>query len=84
MGLIHHTGRQARCSRRCSGVMLTDITHRVEQGSPEAELSLAELGVPRYDVVRVQSRKKETFVLLDQDRDQVLGQTASGEGPGTV
>ena len=69
------SAHEARCDR-CSGVMLTNIIHTVAQGSPEAELTLAQLGVPKWDVVRIRSGNDGHYVLLDSDRKKVLGEIA--------
>jgi adenylyltransferase/sulfurtransferase len=62
---------EGRCGG-CGGVMLTNFTHAIVPGSPEAELTLAGLGVPPYDVVRVRDGERGVYVLLDRDREEVL------------
>jgi len=52
---------------RCGEISRPSIVHTVEAISPLAEHSLAELGVPAYDEVRVVGRGREYFVLLADD-----------------
>lgn len=66
---------EGKCAE-CGGVMLTDITHSVKAGTDEAKRTLAELGVPPYDVVRVRAGEEGHYVLLDKDRSKVLGPLA--------
>ena len=66
---------EGKCAE-CGGVMLTDITHEVKAGSAEAKRTLAELGVPPYDVLRVRAGDAGHYVLLDEDRSKALGALA--------
>lgn len=50
-----------------------NIEHRVVEGTPLAEEKLADLGVPRYDIVRVTSDTREGVFLLAGDRAAVAG-----------
>lgn len=42
-------------------------------GAPLAERSLRELGVPAFDIVRIEGEEGTGFFLLAGDRDDVLG-----------
>jgi hypothetical protein len=50
-----------------------NIEHQVVEGTPLAEEKLADLGVPRYDIVRVTSDTQEGIFLLAADRETVAG-----------
>lgn len=56
----------AKCPR-CEEMTRPTIVHAVTADSPLAALSLSELGVPAYDIVRVASERGEQFVLLADD-----------------
>jgi adenylyltransferase/sulfurtransferase len=51
----------------------------VESGSDLAARSLAELGVPPYDIVRIDLGTESRFYRLDGDRDAVWGRSSSDE-----
>ncbi|WP_235905308.1 HesA/MoeB/ThiF family protein [Tautonia marina] len=53
-----------------------ELISMVEEGTPLAERSLADLGVPPYDVVRVEGLDGAVFILLEADRAGVMN--ASG------
>lgn len=80
--------RDALCE--CGEVMTVDRTHAIDPASPLASLTLLQLGVPRYDIVRVvgtdaAGTSEELVVLLAADRDEVLvkldGDVASRKEP---
>ena len=48
------------------------ITHTVEAGSELAESRLCDLGIPPYDMVRVESASMECVFLLTGDRSAVM------------
>ena len=48
-----------------------EVIHEVEEGSPAADLPLAKLGVPAYDMVRVDGPAGSGFFLLAGDRSPV-------------
>jgi adenylyltransferase/sulfurtransferase len=48
-----------------------ELVHRIEEGSALAELPLAKLGVPPYDVVRVEGSEGTGFYRLEADRTRV-------------
>lgn len=62
---------EGKCPK-CRQVMRTEILHAIEADSPLAALTLAELGVPPHDVVRVRTGGDELFVNLDKDRAEAL------------
>jgi adenylyltransferase/sulfurtransferase len=45
-------------------------TSMIEESSPLAAAALAELGIPPYDIVRVESPSGSLFVQLDAERDR--------------
>jgi hypothetical protein len=45
---------------------------QVDEGTPFAELSLATLGIPAYDIVRVDGPDGTGFFLLGGDRDSAM------------
>lgn len=65
------TMREGRCGT-CSGVMLTDILHVVERGTPLARRTLREVGVAPYDIVRVATEAGGVYARLAKDRAEVL------------
>jgi adenylyltransferase/sulfurtransferase len=52
---------------KCNEPGRAEIVNTIEEGSPLAENSLAKLGIPRYDVVRVEGEDHSGFFLLDAD-----------------
>jgi adenylyltransferase/sulfurtransferase len=55
-----------------------EIVHAIEEDSPLARLPLARVGVPSYDIVRIDGESESGFFLLAADRDG----RASGWGMG--
>lgn len=53
-----------------------ELISMIEEGTPLAERSLADLGVPPYDIVRVEGLDGAVFILLEADREGVMN--ASG------
>jgi len=62
--------KQAACPK-CGKTRRPTLIHAVDSGSPIARRSLAELGVPPYDVVRVRSGESTSVYLLGADRAKV-------------
>jgi molybdopterin-synthase adenylyltransferase len=56
----------------CGQVMKPSIVHTVEKGTPLARRRLRELGVPAYDVVKVETPTSGLYVRLGKDREPVL------------
>ena len=54
----------ARCEKPASLQMI----HQISEGDEFADRSLAELGVPEFDIVRVHNAEQEFFFLLEGDR----------------
>jgi adenylyltransferase/sulfurtransferase len=52
----------------CGEPARPDVVHAIEEDSPAAAHALAELGVPPYDIVRVDGASESCFVVLDADR----------------
>jgi adenylyltransferase/sulfurtransferase len=46
------------------------VVHHVDEASPLAARTLAELGIPPYDIVRVDGPSESTFFLLAADADR--------------
>lgn len=61
--------RQVYCPE-CRQIARPNIIHAIESGSPLAERRLSELGVPPYDIVRIEASDGECQVVLAADRDQ--------------
>ncbi len=59
---------EATCPE-CRETARPEILSAVEEHSPLADLTLAELGIPPYDVVRVDGDAGSGFFLLGADRD---------------
>jgi adenylyltransferase/sulfurtransferase len=55
--------------RECGALARPTLVHAVEQDTPLAEEKLIELGIPRYDMVRIASECEEGVFLLAGDRD---------------
>ena len=64
------TQSEALCPR-CQQPGRPEVIHSVEEGTPEANLPLAKLGVPAYDMVRVDGPTASGFFLLAGDRSPV-------------
>ena len=58
---------KARC-RECGQIAKPDLEHSVPQDSELASESLSALGIPPYDMVRVETSNGEHVFLLAQDR----------------
>jgi adenylyltransferase/sulfurtransferase len=61
----------ATCAR-CGEPALPEVLHTVEEDSPAAGRALTELGLPPYDIVRVDGACESRFVLLDAERSAHL------------
>jgi adenylyltransferase/sulfurtransferase len=62
---------QAKCPK-CGETMRPDLEHAVTGDSPLARETLATLGIPPYDIVRVAGAEEEHVFLLAGDRDKVM------------
>ncbi len=63
--------RQGKCAK-CSGVMLPEVVHEVEPGTPLAARTLRETGVAPYDIVKVETTGGGIYARLAGDRDEVM------------
>ena len=64
--------KEAIC-RECGGTARPEMTHAIESGSTHTSQRLGDLGIPRYDIVRVSdAAEAEQFFLLAGDRDAVM------------
>ena len=71
---------EARC-QRCGEPARPEILNVVEDDSPLVSRTLAELGVPPYDIVRVDGAEESGFFLLAADRVNLAGEPSrSGNG----
>lgn len=61
--------REAVCSQ-CGKLSRPVLEHTIDEDSPLAEKTLAQLGVPPYDMVRVATDQGEQVVLLADDRGE--------------
>lgn len=65
------TMRDGKCEK-CRAVMLTNIVHSVERGTPLARKSLREVGVPPFDIVKIARGKDGIYARLARDREEML------------
>jgi len=63
---------QAICPE-CKQTSKPDLEHSVDSGSDLAQYRLSELGIPPFDIVRVETSQGEQVYLLDADRESALG-----------
>ncbi len=56
-----------------------EFTSLVAESSPMADLPLGRVGIPPYDIVRVDGSDGSAFVLLADDRDSRIQPTANSE-----
>ncbi len=61
---------EAKCG--CGETMHPVLEHVIVEGTPLASKTLQELGVPKYDIVRVSDGLKEGAYLLEVDRQKVM------------
>ncbi|HXX94402.1 MAG TPA: ThiF family adenylyltransferase [Planctomycetota bacterium] len=61
-------GQKEGLCPRCGGVMRTTIVHSVERGGPLGGRTLREVGVPPYDVVKVETARAGVYARLAADR----------------
>ena len=66
------THDEALCSD-CQEVMQPEMIHNVDRESPWLNHTLAKLGVPPYDVVKVEGADDERHFVLAADSDSVHG-----------
>jgi adenylyltransferase/sulfurtransferase len=50
-----------------------EILSAIEEGSPQASLPLAKVGIPPYDILRVDGPEGSGFFLLAGDRSASFG-----------
>lgn len=67
---------EAACPE-CGETMKPEMCHTVDVDSPLMEQKLSELGVPAYDILRVETNDRDVHVLLDGDRSKVFNETSS-------
>lgn len=68
-------GRCAKCGQPCT----PDVYHSLESDSPLLERTLAELGVPPWDIVVGRAGMRRHGYELAGDRNLILGPLAQGE-----
>ena len=56
----------------CNESARPEMINLVEEGTPLADLPLSRLGIPAYDVVRVDGEGRSAFFLLGGDRERVI------------
>ena len=56
--------------KKCGQPMVVEMVHEVDEGAQNSELSLATLGVPTYDIVKIESELERRYVLLRTSRWQ--------------
>ncbi len=54
-----------------------ELVSTVDEGTSLAGRTLADLGVPPYDIVRVDGEEGTVFLRLDGDRDRVMSADAN-------
>ncbi len=62
--------RDAACPS-CTETMRPELTHSIEQESDLAQQTLAQLGIPAFDIVHLTQGNVEGFFLLAGDREEV-------------
>lgn len=65
---------------RCHEVGRPELRHAVDEDGPLAERPLAELGIPPFDIVRIDGPEASLFVRLEGDRPTELA-TRTSRGP---
>ncbi len=65
------TLKEGKCGT-CHGMMLTNIVHTVEKGSPLARRALRGIGVAPYDIVKVETPTAGVWARLARDREEAL------------
>lgn len=66
---------EAECPE-CGETMKPKMVHMIEPNTEFAERSLYELGVPEYDIVKLETTGETLFVLLDGDRGAIMSGVA--------
>ena len=56
--------------KKCQQPMAVEMVHEVDEGAQNSELSLATLGVPFHDIVKIESELERRYVLLRSIRWQ--------------
>ena len=56
--------------KKCQQPMAVEMVHEVDEGADNSELSLATLGVPLQDIVKIESELERRYVLLRSSRWQ--------------
>lgn len=69
------TGKQAACPR-CGQARLPQSVHAIHGDEPYLGLTLAQFGIPPYDIVRGRRGMRREHYLLSADRRQALGAIA--------
>ena len=67
----HAAGQRVNCPH-CEQSARPVLEHKVGRDSDLARHTLAELGIPPYDIVRVVTEQGEHFCLLAADREAVM------------
>ena len=70
------TEASARC-RRCRGDRVPEMVHTLDDGVSCLDRTLAEIGIPRWDVLAGRAGLEQRFYEFDGDRNGVLGQAAT-------
>jgi adenylyltransferase/sulfurtransferase len=65
---LQEVGMDEAVCPECKQTSKPDLEHSVDSGSELAKFRLSELGIPPYDMVRVESKQGERVFLLDTDR----------------
>jgi len=66
-------GQDMAICPHCGHLAKPQLEHVVDEGSPLANERLSALGVPLYDIARVQTAEGEMVYLLAADRQAVMG-----------
>ncbi len=70
---LHLVGMSQAGCPGCGETARPEIQHNISSDSELARETLASLGVPPYDIVRVANREEEKTFLLASDRDSTMG-----------
>lgn len=63
--------KDGKCGQ-CGAVMKTNIVHRVERRTPLATRSLREVGVPPFDIVKIETETSGLYGRLEKDRASAM------------
>jgi len=78
MKTLSQVGHQETICPACGQIARPRLTHAVEAASPLAASTLSDLGIPPYDIVRIESADQEGVFLLAGDRAAAIPGARTG------